>query len=369
MVRSFRLALVAVLLALAACTNRPLVQVCDPCGCKCVAAPLLVGCGEIPRGDEKSLGEAPAKAEPASELPPYEPSADEKVLDILVKKRVKGLHWEETNLDQAVAYLRTITGLSFYVTPKVREEKFEDIVYAFEFDDVSLKALLDLLTEPFGLRWEPRDGVIWILTSEEIDGPIRVRYFDVKDLCKPIRDFVGTPLDETGAKPATPKPGDPQRATIANCEELLDDLRDEVHSSYWDEEGATLYARNGILLVRASWAVQDSVEHWLEARRATAAPISAEMQKQLDKTQINFAMDKGSMSDAIKTLQIQTGLNLMIDPRVEADIAQNVIVGMKLKDAPLETAMNMLAAAAGEDMLWISKGRVLVLTRKEYLLD
>lgn len=368
MVRSPCLALIVALLSLAACTNRRPAQVCAPCGYKGAAPPLPEGRGAIPREDE-TPGQAarPDETEVVPAKIVHEPTPDQIVEDMLVKKMVKGLHWEEVNLDQAIAYLRTITGINFYVTPKVREEKFEEVLISAELDDVSVKTILDVvLTQPFGLRWGARDGVIWVLTSEEIDGPTHLRYFDVKDLCKPGSAFVGTPVGEPGPKPGAA----PQPAPVPGCEALLDDLRDEVHPAYWDKEGVTLEARNGILIVRASRAVLDAVEEFLEnARRKAAPPISADMQKALDDTQVNFSMEKGSLSDAVKTLQVQTGMNLMIDPRIEADVANTIIVGMQLKDAALGTALNMLAAAAGEKLLWISRGSVMILTHREFLED
>ena len=65
------------------------------------------------------------------------------ILSIIEKKRVKGLDWEEQNLDQVVAYLRTITGLNFYVSATVRADKFEDTLITAQLDDVSIKNILD----------------------------------------------------------------------------------------------------------------------------------------------------------------------------------------------------------------------------------
>ncbi len=91
-----------------------------------------------------------------SAYPWRQSSATTAVLSIVDKKRVKGLDWEEQNLDQVTSYLRTITGLNFYVSPKVRQEKFEDVVISTQLDDVSVRDILDtVVTDPYELRWEP----------------------------------------------------------------------------------------------------------------------------------------------------------------------------------------------------------------------
>ena len=333
------LILFAAALAVAGCTNRPVVQVCDPCGCRCVAAPLVTACGAIPRPEESA--DAGAAAKPAG--PTKNPRAADIPEWVLSQKKVKGLVWQEFDLDRAVAYLRTVTGLAFFITPKVREEKFEDIVYNLNFDDVSAQTVLEIMTRPFGLRYEARDKVIWILTREEIAGPMRLRYFDVKGL-------IGV------------EDGFPSGAA------LLEDLHSEVAPEHWDEEDAVLEERHGILVARASGGVLEQLDDYLQARRRALKPyeMPAEIRAKLDATKVDMSISKSTLADIIKVLQIQTGMNIMVDPRIAMDVIDNPVLGMKLQDVSLSTALNMLAAAAGEHATWIARGNVVVLTLEEY---
>jgi len=339
--RTCNLALVlfAAVLAVAACTNRPVVQVCDPCGCRCVAAPLVTACGAIPRPEESAS--AGAASEPAD--PTKNPRAADIPEWVLSQKRVKGLTWEEVDLGHAVAYLRTLTGLTFFISPKVREEKYDDIVYTMNLDDVSALTVLDVMTRPFGLRHEARGKVIWILTREEVGGPKRLRYFDVKDL-------IGV---EDG---------------FASGAALLEDLHGEVAPEHWDEENAVLEERHGILIVRASGGVLEQLDDYLQARRRALKPyeMPAEIRAKLDATKVQISVSKSTLGDIIKVLQIQTGMNIMVDPRIQSDVSDNPVFGMKLDDVSLSTALNMLAAAAGEHATWIARGDVVVLTLEEY---
>lgn len=342
--------LVPLLLALAvattACANHPTVKVCDPCGCRCVAAPIVTGCGEVPRGPAEPKTDVALMKVPVPDgvKEDFTPTQEEGLEQVLAKKKIRGLEWEETNLDTAITYLRTITGVNFQLSPKVREEKSEDVIYTLSFDDVSVKAVLDVMTEPFGLRWEPRDGVIWILTDEEIDGPRFLRYLHVKDLTGK-----GHPFEQ----------GD----------ELVEAIRLAVHPTYWDEKDATLELHKGILIARAPRAVLAGIDDFLthERRKRAPVPLSAAWKKRTGTTKINLRVENSTLGDVIKILQIQTGFNLMIDPRIVSDVVRNPIVGLQLEDAPLSTALTMLAAAAGEDVLWIAQGNVLILTRKELL--
>ncbi len=250
-----------------------------------VLAMVLGGCccQEAPRRAAPTVRAKAPRSVPIVKKP-IMTEDERRIRDVLAKKRLKGLDWEEMNLDQAVAYLRTITGLNFYISPKVREEKFDDVMINAQLDDVSVEAVLSaVLTEPFELRWDVRDGVVWIYTPEA---------------------FAGTPSLRGKAAPGAKSDGKPLRSGPGSF-------------------GNT--------------------------------------------TTVSLSVSDQSLGDVIKMLQIQTGLNLMIDPRIPADVAKTRITALKLENAPLATALTMLAASAGDDCAWTRQGNVQVLTRKEFL--
>ncbi len=298
---------------------------------------------------------ARAKRDAASYLTP-----DDRIVVALSKKRVKGLDWEEVNLDAAVTYLQAITGHKFHISPKVREEMFEDVIISAQLDDVSVKTILEsVVTEPFEMRWEVRKGVIWILTNEEIDGDIRLRYFDVKDLSVNIQNFSYNKfIDEPVKAPSGPPARD-----------LADDIRKAVHPTYWDREDVTIEVRNGILIVRGSKAVHDAIDRWLASERERRAVNDAgkALQAKFAKTNVNLSVRGQSLRDVIRTLQIQTGFNLMIDPRSVAEVERNPISVLELKDVPLTTALTMLASYAGPQYVWLYRNNVAALTHKEHV--
>ena len=109
-----------------------------------------------------------------------------------------------------MTYLRTVTGLNFHITPKVRTTKFDEVKITVPgLDDVSVKWLLDnVITTPYDLRWEPRDGVVTLVMKDEVPGTMRLKYFDVKDLAAKTRHFRVTGLFPPPSNYPPPDPPD-----------------------------------------------------------------------------------------------------------------------------------------------------------------
>ncbi len=228
------------------------------------------------------------------EAPAQDAASIAGILSIIEKQRVKGLDWEEQNLDQVIAYLRTITGLNFYVSPKVREEKFEDTVISAQLDDVSVKTILDsVITEPFELKWEPRGGVIWILTGDEVSGSMRLRYFDVKDLSVNIQNFLGQEINLVPSNFTPPEPPElPEPAPIFPAESLVELIKETVGGEAKWEDPATIEARNGILIVRNTADIMAGVDDLLSQLRANTG-LLVNLEIRFLTAQDNFLRDVG----------------------------------------------------------------------------
>ena len=107
----------------------------------------------------------PVAPDPEDAIPPAD--AETELRAHLSKKRVKGLKWEDTTLDVALTYLRTITGVSFQVSAEAREALGKSQTITLQLDDVAIDTVLDLVTSSLGLRWEARDGVVWVVPGEQ----------------------------------------------------------------------------------------------------------------------------------------------------------------------------------------------------------
>ncbi len=219
--------IVAVLFAasLTACAGSP--RRCRPC-----PAPRAIPVATLP-----------AKAAPDAGLRTLEAGR------VLESKRVKELRLDGASLDQVASYLRTVTGLDFLVTPRLRAERFEEVKVSLVASDLAVVQVLDVVTAQHGLDWEIRDGVVTIGLPEEVPGASRIRhrFFDVKDL-------VGSSSPE---------------ARDAALEALRTEIRKTVDPASWAREGAAIEHKNGVLVVKNSRRNLDDVGRVLEARRSS----------------------------------------------------------------------------------------------------
>jgi tetratricopeptide (TPR) repeat protein len=206
--------------------------------------------------------------------PAADAEASAAVLATLEAKRVKGLQWEEQNLDQVAAYLRTVTGLNFFITPKVRTTKFEEVkVTIGPLDDVSVREVLDLVTAPYDLRWHVREGVVEIALKEEVSGDLRVRHIDVKDLAVTIQNHRGTDIYLAPSSFTPPEPPElPEPAPIYPMEALVDTIKSTIEPTSW-EEPAQIEVKNNILILKNTSDVIAQVERLLAELRANAGPL------------------------------------------------------------------------------------------------
>ncbi|MDA1194373.1 MAG: hypothetical protein O2894_04245 [Planctomycetota bacterium] len=98
-----------------------------------------------------------------------------------------------------------------------------------------------------------------------------------------------------------------------------------------------------------------------------ADPEAAELMAKVKGTSVNLNVDNQSFQEVVKTLQLQTGFNIMTDPRVAGEINENPVSGLNLSDVSLSTALTMLQSAGGEDVVWTTKGNIVQFTKKEYI--
>ena len=215
------------------------------------------------------------------------------IMATLESKRVKGLNWEGANLDQVVSYLRTITGLNFFVTPAVRADVFDSVEVNLELDDVAVNTVLDLICEPAGLMWEPRNGVVVIATKDEVRGDMLLRYFDVKDLNVAIQNFVGQEINLVPSNFTPPEPPElPEPMPIFPAEGLVDLIRETIGGESAWEDPASIEAKNGIIIARNTSPILEEVGMLLDELRANSG-ILVNLEVRFLTAEDNFLRDVG----------------------------------------------------------------------------
>src|SRR5262245_9073849 len=216
------------------------------------------------------------------------------IIATLEAKHVKGLTFQDANLDQVVQYLRTVTGLNFHITPKVRTTKFDDVKVNIPLmDDVSVAEVLNLVTTPYDLRWEPRGGVVTIAMKDEVGGSMRLRYFDVKDLAVKIQNFRGTDIYLVPSNYTPPEPPElAEPAPFFPEDQLVETIKQVVDPESWAVEGATIEIKNHILIAKNTTETLDRVNELLAELRTNSGPL-VNLEVRFMTVEDNFLRDVG----------------------------------------------------------------------------
>lgn len=98
-----------------------------------------------------------------------------------------------------------------------------------------------------------------------------------------------------------------------------------------------------------------------------ADPEAAALRARVKSTTVNLSVENQEFKEVIHLLQIQTGINIHIDPRVESDVAENPVTSFFVDDVSLETVLNLLQGSAGDEAVWTTEGNVVVITNRSLL--
>ncbi|MHC4934232.1 MAG: tetratricopeptide repeat protein, partial [Planctomycetota bacterium] len=210
-----------------------------------------------------------------------DPRADQ-ILNTLSQKRVYDLRFEagDIALGGAIEYLRSVTGLNFVLSQKVKEEK-ADTEIDLSLDNVSVKQVLDLITEPNEMAWKVRNGVVMILDKEEaLDKPV-LQFYDVKDLVAKISDFPGQEINLVPSKYQPPEVDDEELEPTSPFEvdSLIEVIRQTIEPESWDTiEGANIEPKNNVLVVTTTPEIHQKIGSFLtDLRKNTGLLISLEV--------------------------------------------------------------------------------------------
>ncbi|MCB9825677.1 MAG: hypothetical protein H6806_12385 [Planctomycetes bacterium] len=97
-------------------------------------------------------------------------------------------------------------------------------------------------------------------------------------------------------------------------------------------------------------------------------PEAVALRQKVESTTVSVNVQEQDFPQVVKSLQVQTGFNIVIDGRVQGDLNDRLVNNLVLNDAQLSTVLNMLQAQGGDDgVVWTTKGNVILFTKKEYL--
>ncbi len=93
------------------------------------------------------------------------------------------------------------------------------------------------------------------------------------------------------------------------------------------------------------------------------SPEEVALAAKLKTTTVNLSVEGRPFKEVVQTLQIQSGVNILLDPRIN-DVGENQVQPINVEQVSLEQALDMLKATA-EGVIWTIQGNVVVFTKKE----
>jgi hypothetical protein len=194
---------------------------------------------------------------------PDEPLEDAAVIERLESRRAEDLSWDGADLVEVVAWLRTASDLDIRLTPAVGYVAFDEIAVTLDVDDVALRTVLDLVTEPHELCWVVKDGRVKIATKDEASGGLAFRYFDVMDLLPRVESLAGDSLVPPREPFEPPEPVEPPGIDLERA--VLDLIRETTGGAAAWERPAVLEIKNRIVIARSDPRTLDRVGALVEA--------------------------------------------------------------------------------------------------------
>lgn len=104
------------------------------------------------------------------------------------------VNFQETGFDEALDFVRDVTGLNVVLSKKAREKVEEEKpTVNLKLKDVKIRSVLELLLEQGhgDLRYGVRHGVLFIGTDEDWKSELTLRFIPVDDILHQPKDFPG----------------------------------------------------------------------------------------------------------------------------------------------------------------------------------
>jgi Flp pilus assembly secretin CpaC len=208
------------------------------------------------------------------------------------------VHFHETRIDGdggAIDYLHRISGVNIVMLPAAKEGKSDaDLtIESLSLDQpVSVKQILDLVTQLKGLAWNIENGVVQITTPAAAQGAAIVQLYDVKDIATPISNFPGEEvnLDPKGEHQAVEEAKEPVADFVLdNIAELI---TNNVDKPVWEAGGTVEAVPPGTLVIKCPAATHAKVQQLLDGLRG-AGGLQVSIETRFLTVKDNFLQDVG----------------------------------------------------------------------------
>ena len=226
---------------------------------------------------------------------------DEQIRRTLEGTILSVVDWRDTQLADAVKFLRNNTGINFITKAAVDGEggvPEESRVLNLEFVDISAYSALQNALKSINLTFEIRDRMVQITTLEDLRKNKIVEYHDVRDLTAKIASFPGeefnlNPSGVGGADLFADDAEEEEENVAIQAEQLIEMIQKTVDPSSWEDDTTnTITDKSGTLVVRQTPENQRAIRKLLGDLRKSIG-VQVRIQARFISVENNFLQDIG----------------------------------------------------------------------------
>jgi general secretion pathway protein D len=249
--------------------------------------------------------------------------------DLLRQTKLSLVMKDEESLTKVVDALRVQTDAPLVVDPAAEAAASEGgVVFTFSFENkITLEQALNLITKMAGenVTWTIRHEAVIVTTKEKARSrPIVVNH-DVQDLVMGLTDFIGPRIDrirlldelqdDDGGGPFG---GIGEKPRILEPNDLATLIQENVAVGTWQDEGVSIEAGEGFIVINHSPEVQEQVRQFLEdLRRFSSSLVTIESkfmtvaQNWIQEIGVDFrGLDTETVTDVTNGLEDQASRGL-----------------------------------------------------------
>ncbi len=220
--------------------------------------------------------------------------------DLAVRKELETTRIQPTfdnTVEEIASNLAAYTRVNFVVTRAVREDLDEDTktVRLQISRPMPVSRILDLIESQTGgqVKFKIEHGVVKVMSAEEASGNQVLQKYEVRDIVRPVKDFVGTDvnLSPSGGIEQVDEELPEREATILTEDDLLSAIQENIEPDAWDDT-ATISVENGTLIVFANPGIQKRIQQLLSDLRRSSN-VMVEIKVRFLKVEDSFLQDIG----------------------------------------------------------------------------
>lgn len=213
-------------------------------------------------GDAK----APGKAAPAAQSAKKKSSEGEKAppavfrapaptslraaLHRMTRTRVN-VDFKEMEFARVVEFIGVVAGFNVIVSPELQKEGVEVAPITLKLRDVTVKGLAELVARLSKTTLHLRDGILEFTTEKAARGKPVLRIYSVAEITTPLRNFPGPDIN---LRPSGAEFEDEEETVVESpfgqSDSLAEMIQNLVEPESWEEDGVSIQAYTGKLVVR-----------------------------------------------------------------------------------------------------------------------